>query len=134
MFYVYVLLRPSDMSPCYIGKGKNRRFSDHARLGSRHYNKHLAHIIKNAGGKVPHKIVFETNDEAAAFAREIELIAQYGRADLGKGTLCNMTDGGDGATGKIVSPQTRIKKSEIALNYHAKMTKAERRERSQKIW
>jgi hypothetical protein len=35
-------------------------------------------------------------DQSAAHAREIELIAQIGRADLGAGPLTNMTAGGDG--------------------------------------
>jgi hypothetical protein len=45
--------------------------------------------------------VFETEDEAEAFAKEIELIALYGRRNLKKGTLFNLTDGGEGGSGTI---------------------------------
>ena len=34
---------------------------------------------------------------------EIDLISKYGRMDLGTGVLCNMTDGGEGAKGRILS-------------------------------
>lgn len=34
---------------------------------------------------------------------EILLIKEYGRKDLGLGTLCNLTDGGEGTTGRILS-------------------------------
>jgi group I intron endonuclease len=43
---------------------------------------------------------------------EIDLIDKYGRKDLGTGTLCNLTDGGDGTVGWIVSDETRRKISE----------------------
>ena len=56
-------------------------------------------------------VVFETNDESIAFTKEKELIALYGRQNL-----TNMTDGGEGQTGrtswnkgKSPSPQTRQK-------------------------
>jgi hypothetical protein len=45
--------------------------------------------------------VFETEDEQAAFDKEVELIALYGRRDLGRGALFNLTDGGEGASGSI---------------------------------
>jgi len=45
--------------------------------------------------------VFETEDEAEAFAKEIELIALYGRRTLKKGTLFNLTDGGEGGSGTV---------------------------------
>ena len=41
------------------------------------------------------EIVFRTDDEDAAFAKEMELIALYGRGT--RGTLLNRTDGGEGS-------------------------------------
>jgi hypothetical protein len=45
--------------------------------------------------------VFETAVEAEAFAKEIELIALYGRRNTSTGTLFNLTDGGEGASGAV---------------------------------
>lgn len=39
--------------------------------------------------------------------KEIELIAFYGRRDLGLGNLCNLTNGGDGGLGMICSETRR---------------------------
>ena len=44
-------------------------------------------------------MIAENLSEQAAFDLEIELIAKYGRKDLGTGILRNLTDGGDGASG-----------------------------------
>lgn len=43
--------------------------------------------------------------------KEIELIALYGRSDLKQGELCNLTDGGEGSLGLIVSDETKLKQS-----------------------
>lgn len=109
-FYVYILYRPWNDEPCYVGKGQGNRVHDHAQLGDQHYNKHLSNVLKKAGGKLPHQIIFKTDDEQEAFAEEIRLIALYGRKDLGLGPLCNKTDGGDGHTGW--SPQQRQAKAD----------------------
>lgn len=46
---------------------------------------------------MPEKIPCKSDTEAIAL--EIRLIKEYGRLDLGLGTLWNLTDGGDGAAG-----------------------------------
>ena len=46
-----------------------------------------------------------------ACEKEIELIKYYGRKDLNEGTLVNMTNGGEGIIGKIVSIETKHKMS-----------------------
>ena len=109
MFYVYVLYRPWDMTPCYVGKGKGRRVDRHRYYGEKHPNSHLARIYKKAGGPLPHEIVFTTDDEQAAFAEEMRLIALYGRYRDG-GTLENHTDGGEGCSNP--SDECRRKNSE----------------------
>lgn len=43
----------------------------------------------------------EFNTYQEAKVKEIELISLYGRRDLGKGTLVNFTDGGEGTQGKV---------------------------------
>ena len=111
-FYVYVLRRPyGEESPCYVGKGQGNRVDVHEYLGSSHYNRHLANVIAKAGGTLLSEIVFRTDDENAAFAEERRLIALYGRKSLKTGTLCNLTDGGDGHSGYVQSPELRTWRS-----------------------
>lgn len=112
MFYVYVLYRPWDGTPCYVGKGKGKRVHVHKSLGAKHPNTHLARIYAKAGGDLPYRIVFETPDEKEAFAKERALIAHYGRADLGLGGLCNFTNGGEGPSGQTRSDATRARLAE----------------------
>lgn len=49
--------------------------------------------------------------EECAFCCEIDLIATIGRRDLGKGPLCNLTNGGDGAVGYIHTEESKQKMS-----------------------
>ena len=110
MFYVYRLDRPWNGVPCYIGKGRGSRAWSHAYLGVYHYNTHLARVFAKAGDTpLSVTIIAEGLTEDEAFALEIKLIAEIGRASLGAGPLCNQTDGGDGVSGRRVSVETRAK-------------------------
>ena len=104
MFYVYILFRPWNGIPCYVGKGKGRRWLSHEALGGSHYNKHLGRIVVKAGGKLPKIKVREALTEAEAIKTEIALIAAIGRK-LNGGPLVNLTDGGDGVVGLPVSKE-----------------------------
>ena len=99
-YYVYLYLR-EDGTPYYVGKGKNNRaFSKNGR------SVHLP-LDKT-------KIIFYSKNltEDEAFELEKELIKKYGRKDNGTGILRNLTDGGDGVSGAIVTDETKIKLSE----------------------
>ena len=87
MYYVYTYLR-EDGSPYYVGKGsKDRAY------------KKWGKGIKPPNEKSRIVIVEDNLDEQTAFNLEIELIAKYGRKDLGTGILHNKTNGGDGSSG-----------------------------------
>jgi hypothetical protein len=100
IYYVYAYIRKSNNTPYYIGKGKDKRaYAKHSGIG----------VPKDKS-----KIVFlETNlSEIGALALERRYIRWYGRKDIGTGILLNKTDGGEGNSGLLVSPETRTKISE----------------------
>lgn len=97
-FYIYVIFRP-DGAPCYIGKGSGKRWR---KTGRRTHNPHLARIIAKAGGELPVVKIRDGLTEPEAFETERAFIAAIGRQANG-GPLVNLTDGGEGATGKVMS-------------------------------
>ena len=105
MFYVYVYRDPrptKNNQPVYVGKGTGDRDISHWSKGSHNkpFQDFIAHL-KVRGFVAPCARVFETEVEAEAFTKEIELIALYGRRNTGLGSLFNLTDGGEGASGVI---------------------------------
>jgi NUMOD3 motif len=104
-FYVYVMFRP-DGRPCYVGKGSGERY----RLMSRRYNRHLARIIAEAGGKIESAKVAVHLSESEAHEYERLLIGALGRERFG-GILVNDTDGGDGISGYVATDELRAQQS-----------------------
>lgn len=100
-FYVYTYLR-EDGSVYYVGKGSGRRAYSKTR------NCHLPTDRTRIH-------TFPMTDEETAFAYERYLIDFYGRKDIGTGILRNMTDGGDGSSGHVVSETNRQKLRERML-------------------
>lgn len=104
-FYVYVYFRLSG-EPCYIGKGRGRRWRNHLK---RSCNPYLKNIIKSSGGDLPHLKIRSGLSEKEAFEIEIALIRAIGRRP--NGPLVNLTDGGDGSSGYIHDAEARAKLS-----------------------
>lgn len=95
-FYVYLHRRATDGKVFYVGKGHGNRISEKRR--SKHWN----NVFKKHGLITQY---YATGlQEWYAFELEKELIAYYGRENL-----CNMTDGGEGATGAVRGEITRKK-------------------------
>lgn len=90
MAIVYKHIRLDTNEIFYIGIGKkiSRAYSKGGR------NKHWWSIVKKTQYKI--EIIYEDLSVEEAKEKEILLIKEYGRNDLGIGTLVNMTDGGDG--------------------------------------
>ena len=86
-----------------IGKESTRAWS----LADR--NKWWKNIISKTEYKAEIIAVDLTWNDACEL--EIFLINLYGRKDLGTGNLVNLTDGGEGVIGNILSEKTRIKMS-----------------------
>lgn len=112
-FYIYRHIRPDTNEVFYIGKGNtfskshsNRAYEKHRR------NKWWQNIVSKNNGEYKVEIIFECETELEVNTKEIEFIELYGRKDLGKGTLVNLTNGADGSIGVIVSKETRMKLSE----------------------
>ncbi len=99
-YYVYLYLR-EDGTPYYVGKGKDdRAFSTIRRI------------------RVPSRdrIVFPFTNltEEESLSKEKELIAKYGRKDIGTGILRNLTDGGEGSSGAKRTPE-QIERLRLAI-------------------
>jgi hypothetical protein len=110
MAYVYRHIRLDKNEPFYIGIGSDSNFQRAYDKTSR--NKHWNHIsVKEYDVEILMNDL--TWDEACE--KEKEFITLYGRNDLGLGTLCNMTDGGEGAINRIFTKQhkERISKSKM---------------------
>ena len=132
-FYVYIYLDPRkpgkwfyrgiefDYEPIYVGKGSGHRYKEHlSYIKSKSFNENsfLKRKIQNIykeSGKEPLVIkLYENITQDCSFELEKFLIKQIGRYNQKRGPLCNLTDGGEGEAGRIVSEETRIIQSESA--------------------
>lgn len=126
-FYVYAYLDPRkpgnyiygefkfNYEPFYIGKGFENRMYKHLdeSVINKNTNKHkvskIKNIIKEFGDKpIIIKLVKELSDKNALLIEKL-YIKKIGRSDLKSGPLTNLTNGGDGASGKICSNETKEK-------------------------
>lgn len=119
IYYVYQYLR-IDGTPYYIGKGQ----------GNRAYSKlHNIHLPKDQTRIV---MIEENMLETDAIAMEIELIAKYGRKDIGTGILRNLTNGGEGLSGYVWTAEARAKSSATVKKYWANPEARERHSAARK--
>ena len=104
-FYVYAYVRGKDSAtatagtPYYIGKGTGKRAWKHHKNDAIHAPVDKFNIV-----------ILENNlTEIGAFALERRYIKWYGRIDIRSGILRNKTDGGDGTSGRKMTPEQKAK-------------------------
>lgn len=106
IYYVYLHIKETDGTPFYVGKGKGNRSS--LTYGRSTYWKN---IVNKYGYDI---IIIEDNlSNDKALELEKYWIKRIGRRDLDKGTLVNLTDGGE--TNQNISPISRKKISDSKL-------------------
>ena len=130
MAIVYEHLRNDTNEVFYVGIGaeENRAFKKGRR------NKYWHNIVNKVGYSI--NIIHKDIDWEDACKIEKLLIEKYGRKDLGKGNLVNMTDGGEGVFGLIMSEETRRKMSEAqkgnkSINFGKTLSEETRRKMSE---
>lgn len=118
-YYVYVYLDPRKpgkykygkyrfpYEPIYVGKGKEKRI--YAPHTSNFLTKGKINKIELSNNKIIPKKVYEGLSHEQSLKREKELIKLIGRINIKTGTLTNLTDGGQGNEGWIVSEETKKK-------------------------
>ena len=95
-FYVYAHFIPNQEVPFYIGKGTaDRAYQKWNR------NPWWKRIVNKYGLEI--KLLEEGLTHKQANELEIKLIAQFGRKDIKTGCLVNLTDGGEGFVGMLVT-------------------------------
>jgi len=103
MFYVYAHYKADDPTsvPFYIGKGKSLRELSTKR------NQFWKNIVAKHG--FISKKIAENLTEQEAWDLEKSLISTYGKLSDGTGYLCNIADGGEGASGTVHTKNTKEK-------------------------
>lgn len=115
MAYIYRHIRLDSNKPFYIGIGED--LPKNIGLYKRAYevvnrNKFWVNITNKTDYKID--ILLDNLTWKEACEKEIEFISLYGRKDLKKGLLVNLTDGGEGKKGVKDSLETKTKKSTSA--------------------
>ena len=114
MAVVYRHIRLDKNEVFYVGIGKTEKRA----YSKKNRNIHWINVINKTNYEV--EILFDDLSWQDACLKEIELIKLYGRKDLKKGKLVNLTDGGDGTLNIIVSKDKKLQmsiKSRGALNF-----------------
>jgi len=138
-FYIYRHIRPDKNEVFYIGKGcyisksHSKRHQEKSRR-----NKWWNRIVQKNNGIYDIEIIYESETEMEINEKEKEFIKLYGRRDLGKGTLVNLTDGGDGSLGIKITEETKKKLSalwsgENHPNYGRKLSEETCRKKSESM-
>jgi len=103
--YLYRHIRLDKNEPFYIGIGKELTYGRAYDKSER--SKYWKNVTSSTNYKV--EIMLENLSWEEACKKEKEFIQLYGRKDLEQGTLCNFTNGGEGAYGRLLSEESKQK-------------------------
>lgn len=133
IYFCYVLLNPLekgefkfgelqfDFKPFYVGQGKGDRIKKHLyEVTSGKYNKEKLEVVKQIKDKDLEPLVYfvkENITQEQALKLEREIISLIGREDLGKGTLLNKTNGGEGEHKERLLENNPMHNPEIAEKF-----------------
>lgn len=117
MAYIYKHIRLDTNEIFYVGIGSDNTYkrANLKKGRSIYWN----NIINKTDYKV--EILEDNITWEEALLKEVEYIRLYGRKNLGLGTLVNLTDGGEGTVGKIMSEELKSFHRNT-LNKHRKIT------------
>lgn len=97
MAYVYIHTRLDKNEVFYVGIGSDNQGKYIRANSKKRRSKFWKDIVEHTNYIID--IVYDNLSWKDACEKEIELINKYGRRDIGTGTLCNLTIGGDGVNG-----------------------------------
>jgi len=132
MGYVYRHIRLDNNEVFYIGiSDMSNNYSRAKQCVKR--NRFWKNIVNKTEFKV--QIIWECFSRTELLEKEREFISSYGRKDLGTGTLCNLTDGGEGVHNykHTVEALEKMKKSRAGRDFSLVYTKEVREKMSKNI-
>jgi hypothetical protein len=124
-FYVYEHWRPDTNVCFYVGKGKDRRAFLLSRKRDGGYHHLVVAELKRAGLDVEVRIVKDNLSELDAFDYEMKRIVYWRQRGV---ELINMTEGGDGCSGRILSEQQleALRNREFTAEWRRKISEAKK--------
>lgn len=132
MYYLYTHTRLDTNTIFYIGIGTIRKRIKYTKELSHKYKYERAYsksgrnkIWKNIinKGEYSVNIILESDNLEFIKNKEIEFIKLYGRKNLNEGSLCNLTDGGEGAFNVIISEDRKKELISFLRNYNNALDK-----------
>jgi group I intron endonuclease len=126
MAYLYTHTRLDTNEVFYVGIGSDKDYS-------RAYTTHKRNKFwKNIVNKTKYEVIIKEDNKTWDEIIQLEKywISYYGRRDLNKGTLVNLTDGGEGTYGRLHSEETKAK---IGKKSKLKVFSKEYREKLSKV-